>query len=239
MKMKTKARTYVFALKNTIWNTNKQTKKKKATYTHQIARSMARWDESISIVHGGIEALHAAAHDAVEHLPHLLLQRLQPFPHGRAHGGELRRGLPQVGLPVPEERDGGRVNGVSELLCGFIKHVDFLEQAAGRAPLLALPLLGQAFLQGEERRRPGECGARWRHGQVVRQERAGAVRAWDGGDERPRREVEYAAHGIDRRHEAPLVGARRGQPGPDGLQLPRRRPRAGHAPGEGAEMGRR
>lgn len=192
---------------------------------------------SIGIVHGRVKAFDAAAYDAVEHLTHLLLERLQAIPHRCAHGGKLRGSLPQIGLPVPKERNGGSVDGIGELLGGFLKHLDFLEQAAGGAPLLALPLLGQAFLQGKERRRPGECRARRRGGKVVRQERAGAVRARDGGDERPGGEVEYASHGVDRGGKASLVRARRGEPCADGLQLARGGPGAGHAPGEGAEMG--
>ncbi|BAT16018.1 Os12g0164450 [Oryza sativa Japonica Group] len=195
-------------------------------------------DGSIGIAHGGVEALDAAAHDAVEHLAHLPLERLEPVSHGGAHGGELRRGLPHVGLPVAEERDRRRVDGVGKLLRGLLEDMDFLEEAAGVAPVLALSLLGEAFLQGEERRRPRERGAGRRRGEVVRLERGGAVGARDGGDERPRDEVEHAAHGVDGRREARLVRARRGQAGPDRLQLPRRRPRAGHAPREGAEVGR-
>jgi hypothetical protein len=53
---------------------------------------------------------------------------------------------------------------------------------------------------------------------VVRLERAPAVRAGDGGDERPRGEVEQGSHGVCRRAEARrLAPARRGQAGPNGL----------------------
>ena len=78
---------------------------------------------------------------------------------------------------------------------------------------------GQAPSQEEERE------ARRAHPQHL--ERGATVRARDGGDEGQRGEVEHAAHGVDRRSEA----------GPDGLQLPRGGPSAGHAPREGAEVG--
>ncbi|XBI72764.1 hypothetical protein VPH35_066644 [Triticum aestivum] len=186
--------------------------------------------------HRRVEALHAAAHNAVEHLPDLPLQRLQAVLHGAAHGGELRGGLPHRGLPLSGERDGRRVDRLGEPLRALLERVDFLEEAAGIAPVLALPLLGEPVLERQERRRPRERPARRRGGEVVRLERRGAVRARDGRDERPRGEVQQAPHCVDGRGEARLVRARRGQAGPDGLQLPRRRPGAGHAPRERAEV---
>jgi hypothetical protein len=196
---------------------------------------------SIGVDHRRVEPLHAAPHDAVEDLTDLFLERVEPVLHGSAHRGQLGRSSKDFGLTVAGEGgDGRRLDHLREPLRGLLQRVGLPEQAGGGAAVLAPALVGDAFLEREEGRRPGERGPRGRGWEVVHRllHRGGAIGAGNGGNEGPRGEVQQGGHRVGGGRHLVVRARRGGQAGADGLQLPCRGPRAGHAPRERAEVGR-